>query len=190
MKGTARVVYDFLGSTHLFSKAVHELLEQKLLDRVTEEQVTASQITLLQLLMESESATVSDVAAFLGVSAAAASKAVDRLERRGLLQRIATASDRRTSDLRLTESGRALVKRYEEDKIRTLEKAFRQFPADELRAAAELLDRLATSLVNQSERPEAICLQCYMYNRKDCLVRATTRRTCLYNQRQLLKKQE
>src|ERR1017187_6616638 len=78
---------DFLGSAHVFASAVADIIEQRLLEKAVEGQVTASQMKLLKLVAMTNSYTLGDVASFLRVSNAAASKAVDRLVRRGPLRR-------------------------------------------------------------------------------------------------------
>jgi hypothetical protein len=103
---------------------------------------------------------------------------VDRLVRSRLIHRTEAEADRRASKLTLTETGRELLERYQTTKARTLERTFRNFAPLELRAAAELLDQLASSLVNGSGRPDEICLQCYAHGRKRCIVKGPMR-NCL-----------
>lgn len=85
---------DFLGSAHVFSSAVSDVIEERLLAEVSGGLLTASQLKLLKLVAMADSHTIGDVAAFLGVSNAAASKAVDRLVRRNLLRRREDKKDR------------------------------------------------------------------------------------------------
>src|ERR1035441_4020209 len=90
-----REIDDFLGSTHVFASAVADIIEQRLLETAAEGQVTPSQMKLLKLVAMTDSYTLGDVASFLRVSNAAASKAVDRLVWRGLLRRTEDRKDRR-----------------------------------------------------------------------------------------------
>src|ERR1019366_1769272 len=87
---------DFLGSAHVFASAVTDIIEQRLLEKAAEGQVTAAQMKLLAM---TDSYTLGDVASFLRVSNAAASKAVDRLARRDLLRRTEDQKDRRVMHL-------------------------------------------------------------------------------------------
>ena len=88
------VVHDFLGSAQIFTNAVNDLMEEQL-HEVTDEQLTFSQLKLLKMVSLTDNYTVSDVAAFLGVSNAAASRAVDRLVKRELVDRAEAEADRR-----------------------------------------------------------------------------------------------
>src|SRR5271157_128527 len=90
-----REIDDFLGSAHVFASAITDIIEQRLLEKAAEGQVTASQMKLLKLVGMTDSYTLGDVASFLRVSNAAASKAVDRLVRRDLLRRTEDQQDRR-----------------------------------------------------------------------------------------------
>jgi len=92
---TAELINDFLGSTQVFASSVNAVIEKRLLREVGPRQLTSSQFKLLKLVALTDAQTIGDVAAFLGVSNAAASKAVDKLVRRGLLLRNEAQTDRR-----------------------------------------------------------------------------------------------
>lgn len=177
---TERRIHDFLGSAHVFASAVEEVVEKRLLEEVAGRELTPSQFKLVQMVALTDAQTITDVALFLGVSNAAASKAVDKLVRRNLLNRAEGQPDRREIRLSLTEASRRLLLAYEKKKGRKLAKIFRQFPAKDLRRAAELLDRLSAVLVNHHANPEEVCLQCGIYFRDRCLVRQLVQRNCFY----------
>lgn len=179
---TAELVNDFLGSTHVFASAVSDVIEKKLLREVAGNQLTFSQFKLLKLVALTDAQTIGDVAVFLGVSNAAASKAVDKLVRRKLLLRTEGIADRRAIQLSLTEASRRLLAAYDSTKDRKLAKIFGEFAPAELRRAAELLDRLSAGIVDHTAKPEEICLQCGIYFRDKCLVRQLVRRNCFYHQ--------
>ena len=179
-----REIEDFLGSAHVFASAIADIIEQGLLEKVTQGQVTASQMKLLKLVAMTDSYTLGDVAAFLRVSNAAASKAVDRLVRRNLLRRIEDQKDRRVLRLHLTPASRRLLAAYERARQRKLQSIFAQFPPEELRRVSELLDRLAADIVDHTSNPEELCLKCGIYFRDHCLVRQLVPRNCFYHRAQ------
>ncbi|MBZ5719849.1 MAG: MarR family transcriptional regulator [Acidobacteriia bacterium] len=180
MADNARVARDFLGSAHVFATAVRDVMEERLLHEVVGPQVSVSQLKVLTLLASTDTHTIGNVAAFLGVSKAAASQTVDRLARRKWLRRIVREADRRTTDLFLTESGRRLLAAYESARAKRLAKVFRGFAPTELIQVADLLDRVSAQIVNHTAKPEEICLQCGIYFRERCLLRNLTGRTCFY----------
>jgi|ERR1035438_9325797 DNA-binding MarR family transcriptional regulator len=145
-----REIDDFLGSAHGFASAVTDIIEQRLLEQTGEGQVTASQMKLLKLVAMTDFYTLGDVASFLRVSNAAASKAVDRLVRRGLLRRTEDQHDRRVMHLLLTQAARRLLTAYESARQRKLQSIFVQFPPEELRRTSELLDRLSADIVDHA----------------------------------------
>ncbi len=185
-----REIDDFLGSAHIFASAVADIIEQRLLERVANGQVTASQMKLMKLVAMTDSYTLGDVASFLRVSNAAASKAVDRLVRRDLLERSEDQKDRRVMHLALTQAGRRLQAAYESARQRKLQSIFAQFPPEELRRASELLDRMSADMVDHASNPEELCLKCGIYFRERCLVRQLVPRNCFYQRTQKAPRQQ
>jgi DNA-binding MarR family transcriptional regulator len=180
---TAELINDFLGSTHVFASSVNDVIEERLLREVGPPQLTFSQFKLLKLVALTDGQTIGDVAAFLRVSNAAASKAVDKLVRQDLLVRTEAQSDRRAIQLSLTPSSRQVLAAYNAAKDRKLASVFRQFSARDLRQTADLLDRITAGIVDHTAHEEEICLQCGIYYRKKCLVRQLVRRNCIYHRR-------
>jgi len=175
------LIHEFLGSAHVFSSAVNDVVEKRLLEEVAGKALTLSQFKLLKMVSLTDAQTISDVALFLGVSNAAASKAVDKLVRQKLLRRQEGHPDRREIRLSLTETSRRHLAAYDELKRRRLARLFRQFPSADLKRAAKLLDRLSAGLVDHAADPEEVCLQCGIYFRDRCLMRQLLKRNCFYH---------
>ncbi len=180
MPAQIRAVDDFLGSAHVFASAVSEVIEARLLRDVAGDRITVSQLKLLKLVAITDAQTIGDVALFLGVSNAAASKAVDKLVRRKLLRRDEGQKDRRVIHLSLTAASRRVLAAYDQAKQRTLAGLFRDFSEQDLRRTADLLDRLSADMVDHSGKAEEMCLQCGIYFRERCLVRQIVKRNCFY----------
>jgi DNA-binding MarR family transcriptional regulator len=174
------IINDFLASMHIFSSAIDELMAAQLEDELGGE-LTIPQLKLLKLVARTETESISEIAAFLGVSNAAASKAVDRLARRDLIERIESADDRRATQLSLTVKGTFLLKRYEDVQNRVLEGLFRQFMPEDFIETAELLDQLSADLVDRESGPRELCFRCGIYFRDKCALRNVNERTCYYN---------
>ncbi len=179
MPAPARAIDDFLGSAHVFASAVDEVVEARLLREVAGDQVTVSQLKLLKLVAMTDAQTIGDVALFLGVSNAAASKAVDKLVRRKLLRRAEGEKDRRVIHLSLTPASRRVLGAYEQAKEQVLAGIFQKFSEQDLRRTADLLDRLSADIVQNNGQDE-MCLQCGIYFRERCLVRQIVQRNCFY----------
>lgn len=179
---TAGRINEFLGSANVFASAVRDFIEARILREVAGDQITLSQLKLLKLVSLTDKHTIGDAANFLGISKAAASKAVDKLARKMLLRRSEGEADRRSILLSLTEPSRRLLAAYESARQRKLSEIFGQFPLEELHQAAELLDRLSAHIVDRSLGSEVYCLQCGLHFREKCLIRQKLNRKCLYQQ--------
>lgn len=179
-RDTAELIQEFLGSTHIFSSAVSDVVEERVLAEVAGKRLTFPQFKLLRLVAMTDAHSIGDVASFLGVSNAAASKAVHKLVRRRLLRRAEGKADRRAIQLSLTDRARRVVEAYEKARNKKMARLFQEFPPAELRRTAELLDRLSASLVDHGADAGEICLQCGIYFRDRCLVRQLVKRDCFY----------
>jgi len=146
----AETVRGFLGSVADFSVAAGKALDDEPLCQVFRGRLTRSQLRILEHVAVAEGHTIGDVAAVLGVSNPAASKAVDKLVRRHLLHRSDAKSDRRASALTLTETGRRLLAALEDARRRRIEEIFLPISTDDLRRAAELLRRLAANITSNN----------------------------------------
>ena len=175
-----QLVNDFLGSAQVFATALNEIILEGLLREVAGEQLTLSQFKLLKLVANTDAHSIGDVAAFLGVSNAAASKAVDKLVRRKMLVRTERTLDRRTTELTLTRRSVRLLAAYDAAKNRKLAEVFRSFSREELQRTADILDQLSAGIVDHNANPEEVCFQCGIYFRENCLVRKLVGRRCFY----------
>jgi len=185
IRNRQQLVNELLGSAHLFVSAVSGVMERQVLEDVAGNRLTLSQLKILKLLDLTEAHNVGDVAAFLGVSDAAASKSVDRLVRRKFLRRTEARVDRRSSDVSLAAAGRKVLRDYEAAKDRQLALMFPNLDPDELQRTSAFLERLIKGIVRQSANPEEICLQCGIYLKKRCLVREAGKSDCHYQSRKI-----
>jgi DNA-binding MarR family transcriptional regulator len=182
-KVAKELIHEFLGSAHIFASALNEVVEKRLLEEVAGKHLTFSQFRLLKMVAQTDAQTITDVALFLGISNAAASKAVDKLVRRKLLRRAEGRPDRREISLSLTESSRRLLAAYDEVKDRKLGEVFGHLSPEELQRTSQLLDRLSAGIVDHTASAEEVCLQCGIYFRDKCLVRQLVKRNCFYHNR-------
>jgi DNA-binding MarR family transcriptional regulator len=179
----ANLIETFLGSTHIFSLALADVLEEDLLQKVAAGQLTPPQMKVLKLISQAKEPTVSNVATFLAVSNAAASKAIDRLVRRDFLKRAEGKEDRRASELAVTPAGLRVLDQFEAARRRWLAQVFQRISAEDLQLAAGVLYELAASIVATSANPEQVCLQCGVYFKDRCLLHEAVSGTCQYRQR-------
>jgi DNA-binding MarR family transcriptional regulator len=166
--------------SHIFASAVNELLESKLLKDICPEPLTVSQFHLLKLMSFNGQHQVCEVADFLGVSAPAATKNVDKLERLGLIIRERSTGDRRATLLSVSPKGRRLVSEYEVLKAARLYPVLEHFSAEEVETLSQLLERFSVSLFSMEDHDGVgFCLRCAAYLDSGCPV-GTVRGGCPY----------
>jgi DNA-binding MarR family transcriptional regulator len=182
MQATERtkIINDFLASAYIFSSAVSELMEEQLHENLGDK-LTVPQYRLLKLVASTNIESISAVAVFNKVTNAAASKAVDRLVRRGLMTRNESPGDRRVAALSITQEGTELLQRYETVQNQVLEGLFRQFMPEDFIQTAQLLDRLSADIVELESGSHELCFRCGIYFRDKCLLRDVVKRTCSYH---------
>jgi len=163
--------FQLVRNSHIFSAAVRDVLESGALQAATDLPLTLSQVRLITLLSLDGRHKIGEIADYLGVSAPAATKRVDKLEKLGLLSRSRGEGDRRSTIVELSPDGRALAVRYERRKTQFAMDALRSLDAQEMRQLALLLDRLSLSLLRQSGPDRGPCLRCGADIQPDCGVR-------------------
>lgn len=175
-------IQQVMGASHIFCTTVNELLERTL-DEASEEQLVLSQVKLLLLIARpGQRFKVTDVADFLGVTNAAASRAIDRLVQRGLIDRSVSSEDRRAVDLSLTPASRELLDEFQELRNQELLRVLGDFPVEKLEAAAELLDELSVRLAELEAEEEERCLRCGIHFRDGCVMRDVLGRECVVSE--------
>jgi DNA-binding MarR family transcriptional regulator len=162
--------FRLLRYTHIFASAVREILELKLLRETSPLQLSLSQFHLLKLMAYNGQHQVHEVADFLGVSAPAATKNVDKLERFGLIVRSPSKGDRRATLLSVSPEGRRLVQKYEEIKTARLSPVLESFQPGEIEQLSDLLERFSVNLLKVEYPEDEACLRCDAYISSDCPV--------------------
>jgi DNA-binding MarR family transcriptional regulator len=173
------LIRQVMGASHLFCSTVNELLERTLKE-ASDEQLAMSQVKLLLLISRPEQRfKVTDVAQFLGVTNAAASRAIDRLVQRGLVDRTVSREDRRAVDLSLTPLAEELLHRFTEVRNQELLRLLGSHPDRKLERAAELLDELSVLLLEPDADSGERCLRCGVHFRSGCVLRDVLGRECV-----------
>lgn len=108
--------------------------------------LSMAQMVGLHVLIFRGACSVSALAACLRLSPAATSHLVDRLVQAALVERTEDAVDRRSKRLAITEKGRALVQRVQEERARELSAVMSRLSPGVRRSFAEVLERVITEL--------------------------------------------
>jgi len=159
-----------LRRSHIFASVVREILETRLLQEASPLPLTRSQFHILKLMTVTGRHLIGELAEFLGVSAPAVTKNVDKLERLGLIVRLPLEGDRRATVIEPSVKGRRLVEKYEELKAKRLYPLLEEIPAEDLAHFSEMLERVSVALLRQEETPRGFCLRCAAYIETGCPV--------------------
>jgi DNA-binding MarR family transcriptional regulator len=142
------LIQEVMGASHRFYSTVNAVLERALAE-AGERQLSLSQVKLLMLISSpGQRFKVMDVAELLGVTNAAASRSIDRLVQRGLVDRTVTPEDRRAVDLTLTPVAEALLGRFTKARNQELARLLGQYPVEPMERATRILDEMTGLLVD------------------------------------------
>ncbi|MCC6265472.1 MAG: winged helix DNA-binding protein [Bryobacterales bacterium] len=165
----------------MLSLAIQESVELKLQTELAGDRLSRSQWKLLEIFATTTVGNVTEVAAYLGVSTAAASKAVDRLVRLHLLERTVDTLDRRHVRLALSPEGKTLAHAFLQGLNLRLHELLGEAESRDLAEIRRVLDELTAKVLNAVGNPSGICLQCGLNAREECLVDEILRRDCLFH---------
>jgi len=161
--------YRFLRSGHVLRSLLREFLEEDFLQQVCRHRLTRSQFCFLKLITANSDLQVGELARCLGVSPAASSKNLDRLERLGLVCRETSGQDRRAILLKASADGVELVRDYECLKAARLEPVIDSLGREKTEQLCDLLEEVCVAMLTGAENPRETCLRCAGYYRPDCV---------------------
>jgi DNA-binding MarR family transcriptional regulator len=107
---------------------------------------TAAQWTILRVLAAGEPPTAADLCRQLNYDTGSMTRMLSRLERKGVITREPSESDRRVVRLRLTPAGRKLHPKLRDVVIRVLNHLTHGMSSEEVRALNEQLKRMRSNL--------------------------------------------
>ncbi len=162
--------YRFLRYGHILSSVLREFIESSFLDQLSPFSLSRSQFCFLKLIAVNSDLQVCELARCLGVSPAASSKNLDRLEEFGLVVRETSTEDRRATLLSVSPEGRRLVDDFERLKASQLAPVIEELGAERTEAFCDLLQEVCLGLLERTAVDEAPCMRCAGYYRPDCAV--------------------
>jgi DNA-binding MarR family transcriptional regulator len=163
-------VIRFLRCGHILGSLLREILDASYLGDRCQRSLTRTQFCLLKLSTINAELSLSEVARYLGVTPAAMTKNVDKLERMGLVSRTTCESDRRSIVLNASADGVAMVRDFEAFKESRIEPVIASLDEAELDQLCDLLEALCVDLVRHGHPATGRCLRCAGYYSPDCLV--------------------
>jgi MarR family transcriptional regulator, 2-MHQ and catechol-resistance regulon repressor len=109
---------------------------------------------ILELLLHKGPQKVNDIGRRVGLTSGAITAAVDRSEKQGLVVRGFDAEDRRSRVVTLTPEGKTLIEKAFACHSEAMEDAMSALTTAELRALAEMLKRVGTTVDAKAQKRE------------------------------------
>lgn len=110
--------------------------------QLTPYDITHAQGSIMMMLFSGKCATAAELARELYIDSASMTRMIDRLQKRGLVERMPRGDDRRVINLRLTEDGLALAGQLPTVYTSVLNRNFVDFSAEEVGTLRVLLRKL------------------------------------------------
>src|ERR1700688_2428577 len=104
--------------------------------------ITAAQYVILMSIALGDAGSASGLCKDISYDPGAMTRMLDRLERRGLVRRVAHPNDRRASNLELTAEGKAVYPKLRASAMKVVNNFLRGFSAEEARQMERFLLRM------------------------------------------------
>ena len=137
---------------YLFSRSTPDFFRA-----LSEADVTLTQVKLLHVLDRPDADhALKDLAEEMSFSLAGASRSIDALHQRGLVERREDEHDRRVKRVRITPEGQELLRNLNEMRVALLQQFVDDIPADQRRALLDALSPIVEREEIAAYRPEGI----------------------------------
>lgn len=135
-----------------------------------QEEITPSLMECLQYVHLHGASPVRGIACGLEISLSAASQLVDRLVKKGLATRHESETDRRLTEVELTNAGQDLVKQMRQRKSEWFESILQAMPEDSRSAFREGLEGFLRVALASEENIDRACVRCGIEHVPFCVV--------------------
>lgn len=163
---------DHARLAELFVQFMTKTLQQRLVVGLPEARaydLTLAQAQALRFLYLHGTVYIGEIADGLDTSYPSATNMVTRLEEKGLVRRVSVPEDRRAVEVVLTDCGRALVEKLEEERRAGFHRILERMPAEERDALLAGLRRFVSLAVDADAGvADEICLRCGWRASSDC----------------------
>ena len=166
--GTFRTPFNKL--CDIFVNVIEDVLTERALNGAPCDDLSISQWAGMLFVQRHESCAIRELAEGLKVSHPAAVKLVERLVRKGLLDRQESATDRRVVELRLSTVGVRCVEYVRDQRAQALERIVAQMKPEDAESLALGIYAFVQAALVDEETVDAVCLHCGVEHVKECLV--------------------
>src|SRR5213594_3745868 len=154
--------------TGLFSDIIFKTMTVQLLRELDDLDITLPQLQALTFVAEHRNCSVGALAEGLGVTHPAAVKSVDRLVKKGLVDRAVAAADHRQAELTATLQGRKLVNEIRRPRTERLSRVLDQIAREGRLSLIRGLEKFVTIAVMDEGALHGLCLSFQTLMPTDC----------------------
>ncbi|WP_051688147.1 MarR family winged helix-turn-helix transcriptional regulator [Desulfofalx alkaliphila] len=130
--------------------------------------ITPSQLKAIKFLSRHNNNLLTGIAEGLGISNAAVTKMTDRLEKKGLVERISCAGDRRATALKVTKLGEELIAKTEQAEMHQWNSVLSKMSADDKKALVRGLEAFIKAGLADIKDFNEVCLKCGVEHSDNC----------------------
>ena len=167
MAGIDRILLENIRIT---AQVITEVCQRNTRNQVSEQPLSRNQYYILKILPVSGEFLMNELARFLDISPAAASKNIDRMEQMGLVRRRPRTGDRRSLEVVLLDPGRAIVDEFDRITMKKQASMLSQFSPAEKEELLGYLQRIVRYTLAEESNTDLICLQCGGRCGDECIV--------------------
>ena len=137
------------------------------------EEITLAQFHALKHVALHGSCTIGSIAEGLSISQPAATMLVDRIAKRGLVERRTGRNDRRQAEILLTRHAQDLLQEIESERANRLRRILELMAPRKRRRFVESLESFVAAALKLEESVDEACLHCGIEHQPDCIVNQT-----------------
>lgn len=163
-------IFPFGRNMEIFTAIMKIITTQSIPCPEKQAQVTLAQMKCLQYIHSHDKVLIGDIAKSRGISYPAATKAISRLEEKGLVVREPDPADRRNVFVRLTDCGRLTATQILPERIRRLKALLNEMPAEMLQAMQSGIAAFLEVALKDRELLEQVCLHCGKDHDETCML--------------------
>ena len=131
---------------HYLLMANHLMLQKQLFNNIKDLKLTLGQPKVLDYLRQNDGAMQKDIAQGCHIEAASLSTILNGMEKNGLITRNIDKYNRRNINIFMTEKGKEICKRIEQEFITIEKKAFYNFSEKEIQKLTEYMIKIYNNL--------------------------------------------
>jgi DNA-binding MarR family transcriptional regulator len=145
-------------------------LRMRLPEEVRRIGITFPQLQCLLYLTHHGVSSIGEIATGLSISHPAAVRMVGRLERKGLVRKSTLDSDRRVSEVELTNVGCSMAGIVRRERLQPIEDGLRDLSVTEREGLVRGLEKLVASILKDERVVEFACLRCGEQHDGECVI--------------------